>query len=212
MAVFFVSYPLNWPKGWTRTPPAMRQPPRFSSAAGSVVESRPGRVEIKLKDAHARLERELRMLLEDGFDEADAVLSSNIQPSHGRPASPDDPGAAVFFKFGGRPIVLACDRWTTVAGNVAAISRHLGAMRGMTRWGVGSFEQAFTGYRALPPPDDPLWQEVLGNPNTLDEAELFYSNAIVKVHPNRHDGGDADLAARLTAAIADARAYFRAAA
>ncbi len=38
------------------------------------------------------------------------------------------------------------------AANLNAIAKHIEALRGMDRWGVGSVERAFASYAALPPP------------------------------------------------------------
>src|SRR5262249_31741204 len=61
-----------------------------------------------------------------------------------------DVGAAVYFSLNKKPYCLPCDRWNRLPDNLAAIAAHLEAMRGMDRWGVGSIEQAFAGYKALP--------------------------------------------------------------
>ena len=46
--------------------------------------------------------------------------------------------------------VLACDRWDRPEHNLRAIAKHVEAIRGQERWGVGSVAQAFRGYQALP--------------------------------------------------------------
>lgn len=59
--------------------------------------------------------------------------------------------------------MLACDRWLQVEDNIAAVAAHIGALRGIDRWGVGSVRQAFAGYRRLTAGDAPTpWWEVLG--------------------------------------------------
>lgn len=61
-----------------------------------------------------------------------------------------DRGAAVYFEMKGKPVSLACDKWNRVEDNIWAIAKHIEALRGQQRWGVGSIEQAFRGYTALP--------------------------------------------------------------
>ena len=202
------SFPLVWPGSWPRTPPDRRQRPLFTSVSASARDTRKGRLQIRLTDARERLADEL-----DKLNARAIVLSTNLelradgQPRAGLP-EPADPGAAVYFEMKQRPTVLACDRWTTVAGNVAAIAAHIGALRAQERWGVGSIEQAFTGYAALPPAmvvDD--WQAVLGTPKTLAEANESFKRQMMRAHPDR--GGSVAEAARLNAAIARARQVLR---
>ena len=55
-------------------------------------------------------------------------------------ATPADPGVAVYFELDGKTIVLACDKWNRVADNIYAIAKHVDALRGQDRWGVGTVE------------------------------------------------------------------------
>ena len=84
-------------------------------------------------------------------------MSSNIP--RGKQGSPisnigvlKDPGVAVYFTIKEKPVSLACDKWVHVEDNIWAIAKHIEALRGQERWGVGSIEQAFAGYTALPAP------------------------------------------------------------
>lgn len=99
------------------------------------------------------------------------VISSNlILRNDGLPRSgqsqPADAGVAVYFKLKKADRVLACDKWSRVDDNMWAIAKHIDALRGQQRWGVGTIEQAFTGYAALPPagsaPAAQPWWQVLG--------------------------------------------------
>ena len=101
-----------------------------------------------------------------------------------------DPGVAVYFTLGGGPKVLACDRWDRVADNIAAIAAHVGALRGQERWGVGSLEQAFAGYAALPArATSGSWREVLevGPDAELNAARAAYTRLVRAAHPD-HGG------------------------
>lgn len=196
------AYPLSWPIGWPRTPRHQRRETRFSSSRSTVgyrsMEA------IKLTDARDRLIKQLDLLRA-----GTPVLSTNLElrldglPRAGQP-EPADPGAALYFRLKGKPIALACDRWKTVAGNIAAIAAHIEAMRGMDRWGVGSLEQMFTGYLQLPAPIAPDdWRTVLGDPQTRDQAEAAYRERMRTAHPDA--GGSHAAAAALNGAIARAR-------
>ena len=145
--------PLAWPQGWPRT--EHLQPSRFSS------HGRP----ISISAAMDRLERELGLL-----GATDPLLSSNLKLSmsgvpYSGQAEPKDRGVAVYFKLEGADRVLACDRYFSCAGNIAAIANHIDALRRIERYGVGTISQAFAGYNALPPPGEdnrPAWRETLG--------------------------------------------------
>ena len=102
-----------------------------------------------MTDARERLADEL-----DRLGARYVVLSTNMelrldgQPRAGQ-SEPADPGVCVYFQLKDRPTVLPCDRYTTVAGNMAAIAAHIEATRAIERHGVGTLEQMFTGFQAL---------------------------------------------------------------
>lgn len=145
-------FPLAWPPGWPRTDDLRSS--RFKSH---------GR-DITISAAIERLERQL-----DVLGATDALLSSNLKLGvSGVPlsnqAEPRDRGIAVYFKMGDADRVLACDRYLSCAGNIAAIANHIDALRRIERYGVGTMAQAFAGYTALPPPgadNRPPWRAVL---------------------------------------------------
>jgi len=73
-------------------------------------------------------------------------------------------------------------------------------LRGQERWGVGSVEQAFRGYLALPGPGESTgskWWEVLGLKinATAEQAREAYRFLVKKHHPDA--GGDAELFRRV---------------
>jgi hypothetical protein len=156
------SYPLAWPVGWPRTPEWRRDDPRFRTTKAETLPDggeRRKSFEIRLPDAIERLNDQLEKI-----GGRDVVLSTNLELRlDGRPRAgaeaPTDPGVAIYFQLNGRAVVMACDRWRTVAGNVAAIAAHIGAMRDMDRWGAGTTEQLFIGYAIRPAPTVP------GKPN-----------------------------------------------
>ncbi len=118
---------------------------------------------------------------------------------------PQDPGAAVYFRLQGKPRTLACDRWTRIADNIAAIAAHIEAIRAVDRYGVGTLEQAFAGYAQLPEKGASEWWSVLGiSPEaSLGEVEESFRTRARTLHPDA--GGSHEAMATLTAARAAAR-------
>jgi hypothetical protein len=104
---------------------------------------------------------------------------------------------AVYFTFRGKSVTLACDKWHCVADNIWAIAKHVEALRGQERWGVGSLEQAFRGYMAIPERSEASsWWTVLGiaiNSSPEQIRNAFCAKA-KKLHPDV-GGSDADMAA-----------------
>jgi hypothetical protein len=134
------------------------------------------------------------------IDPNEVVVSSDLPTrKDGLPRSgarePNDPGVAIYFHLDGEPYCFPCDAWDRVADNIAAVAAHLGAMRGIERWGVGDLRQAFTGWKALPDPESAggrSWRDVLGvDPDaSLDEIKAAYLRQRREHHPDQ--GGDAD--------------------
>lgn len=188
------AYPLHWPLGRPRT--ASRTSAPFNRKVHNGRWNETKRLTISV--ARDRLQDELERLRATGI-----VLSTNVELRlDGSPRSdrspPADPGVALYFKLKGRDTVLACDRWDSVADNIAAIAKHIEALRGIERWGVGTLEQAFAGYQALPAPEQ--WWQVLGVGNQATRAEIdaAYRAKARTAHP---DTGGSDAAmARLNAA------------
>lgn len=184
------AYPLSWPHGWPRTPSYKIGRSRFGERTLATA------VEMLLAEC-------------DRLYATEVVISSNVTlTTYGRPKSgsgePSDRGVAVYFKLKGKPRVLACDKWDRVADNLAAIAKHIDALRGQERWGVGSVEQAFAGYTPLPPPSAFDWKAVLGVTGTsLEAAEMQYRFLAKQHHPD--NGGDAGKMAELNRAIDEAR-------
>lgn len=128
------AWPLYWPPGWTRT-----QYPERSRFGGCTV--------------YGSVQGILAELGRMGVDEIVISTNQRLKPN-GTPYSTGpkilDHGAAVWFTQSGEERVLACDRWSALADNLHAIELHIGAIRGQARWGVGSAQQAFAGFVALP--------------------------------------------------------------
>ena len=201
------AYPLTWPPAWTRTPSHVRRPAPFhkirSQHVASLNYTRKSKERLSVGDASAMLQRELRLL-----GATRVTISSNLRlRSDGQPHADqkkllDDPGVAVYFTLKGAPRVLACDKWASAADNLAAIARHIDALRAVDRYGVGFLEQAFAGYTALPPAVGHDWRQTLGfrsdelvSPNGV---EARFKTLAKQAHPDV--GGDPNEMARLNAA------------
>ncbi len=190
-------FPLSWPVGWPRTPHPRKSP--FDRNRS-------------LDNARRKLDDELRLA------GASLVrLSTNIELRlDGKPYSgwrqPADRGVAVYFVLDKKPVALACDRWDRVEDNVYALAKHVEALRGQERWGVGTVAQAFAGYALPPPSGEPTtpsrssggrpWREVLGFgdsfPAGLEKDALQLLDLRFKrlARERHHDvgGSDSDMA------------------
>lgn len=202
------AYPLSWPDGWPRTKPNYRM--RISQRFWN----------LSLHKAVTGLYQELSRL-----GARSIVVSTNVEPRlDGMPRAgqraPDDPGAAVYFHYLDRPMVMAQDKWVEIEGNIRSLALAIQYLRGLERHGGGHMmERAFHGFSALPPPKQSTapsarpWREVLGMdaPYLADMpvadviviAESRYRSAARDAHPDRgHDAADM---IELNAAIAEAR-------
>lgn len=196
------AYPLTWPRDWPRT--TNRESARFnkrerqysSSGGGSWMRNRA----LTVSDG---VERVIEAVTKLGVDRQDVIVSTNVRtrldglPRSGEP-EPKDPGAAVYWQeSNGAPRVIAIDQYDRVADNLAAIAGTLESMRSIARWGGARIlERAFTGFTALPSPNQVSisWRTVLGVPNgerDISVVERHYRQTRAKHHPDR--GGDVAL-------------------
>jgi DnaJ domain len=177
-------YPLDWPHGQQRTPAVNRWPGRFDAALTSL-------------EAAERVATQLRLL---GFAKRELIVTSN-QRFVGESLSPDvDPGVAVFWRDKRVTSCMAIDIYSTVPANLAAVAATLSAMRAIERHGgAGTRNKAFSGFAALPAPEQP-WQ-VLGlssSDASAEEIEEAYRRLAMRHHPDR--GGSVDEMARINSA------------
>lgn len=209
------AFPLSWPPAWPRTAAHQRRTAPFFK-----VSSRPGSTPGSSYTQNVK--RTTAQGLDDLMREAknlgaqQLVISTNVPlRNDGLPYSNarqlDDPGAAVYFKLKGRPASLACDKWNRVEDNLYAIAKHIEALRGQERWGVGSVEQAFAGYMALPPPGTSAgaaWWDVLGTAHDapFDVVKLAFREKSRVAHPD--NGGSHEAQVKINAAWDQARAAF----
>jgi hypothetical protein len=211
------AYPLQWPTGWPRTGVSYREFGRFGkgerqySTVPGVAGSWTRKRDLTVTDGVDRVLSELARM---GVDRQDIVISTNVRTRlDGLPRSgdrkPDDPGAAVYWetrKHDRR--VMAIDRYTDVADNLAAIAATLDAMRAIERHGGAQIlDRAFTGFVALPAPGAKRgWRDVLGlHPATNQTAESVnaaYRRLASEFHPDR--GGNHQAMAELNAAREEA--------
>jgi hypothetical protein len=187
------AFPLQWPGSWARA--QHRQRAQFGTTGRSPYGNKQ---QLTVAEARQRLSDQL-----DSLGARYVTLSTNLElrldgfPRSGQP-EPHDPGAAVYFHLEGKPTVLACDKWDRTADNIAAIAKHIDALRGIERWGVGTAAQAFAGYHALPSPEQ--WWRALGVGQNATRADIIaaYRSKAREAHP---DTGGSDAAmARLNAA------------
>lgn len=178
------AYPLTWPANRPRQ--RLTEYSRFRHPA----------LGLTIKQVQAEVER---------LGGQELVISSNLPVKrngtpYAAPQQPRDRGVAVYFTYKKKAMCFACDRWTTIEDNMRAIAKTIDALRGIERWGSGQMvEQAFTGFTALPAPEQ-AWQ-VLGVSSTAgaDTIHEAYKRLASKYHPDK-TGGDSNQMARINAA------------
>lgn len=215
-------FPLQWPTGWKRTPYGQRRSAKFAkikkqsfapAVPGGNTYTRTYNERLSVGDGVGRLAGELRRM---GIRDGDWLISSNVPVRldglpYANAAQPQDPGVAVYFRMGAKrePRVLACDAWNRVADNIAAIAGHIGALRAIDRYGVGTLEQAFAGYAAIPVKTGGAdWRAEMGfKPEERPSAEAIdarFKALARERHPDT--GGSHEAMARLNEARATALA------
>lgn len=210
------AYPLCWPAGWPRSKTqksanfSRRERQYYSNGTGSYTQKR----ELSVAYGVNRVLFELEKL---GIERQDIIISTNVPTRlDGIPRSgvsePSDHGVAVYWQDRkGSKRVMAVDRYDRVADNLAAIAATLDALRSIDRHGGGAIlDRAFTGFTALPSPDDIAahpdnnWRQVLGVPdcNNFADAHAAYKFLRSIHHPDK--GGDPNEFYRINRAIAAA--------
>lgn len=214
------AYPLQWPAGWPRTAPHARKDAAFGKNERQYSSDRSSswnrKRDLTVTDG---VERVLTTLARMGIDRQDVVVSTSVRTRlDGLPRSgerkPEDPGAAVYWETRKRERrVMAIDRYTEVADNLAAIALTLDAMRAIERHGGAQIlDRAFTGFVALPAPGHlKHWRDVLGAHGVSDYETVrgLYRQRASAAHPDR-EGGSHDAMAELNTALAQAETELRA--
>jgi hypothetical protein len=187
-------YPLTWPSYVPRT--KYRDAARFTTKRKG--ENAWGHDAKSMTAALEALQSEMDKL----SGASGMLLSTNIvQRLDGLPragqAKPQDPGAALYFTRNKQRLCMPCDKWNRVEDNIYAIAKHIEAMRGMERWGVGTVEQAFAGYKALSAGEH--WTDVLGVRAgvSAEVVQSVYRTESMNIHKN---GGSEDAQKRLNMA------------
>lgn len=196
-------YPLTWPTGWRRTESYRRDQASFSKA----------RRQLSVYDGTQRVIHEMRRFY---VPESRVIISTNVKLRlDGLPlsnqAEPHDPGVAVYWTKKGKDQVMATDRYTRVADNLAAIAATLEAMRAIERHGGAQIlERAFLGFTALPEPKN--WRDTfrmhgldphMSRGEVLSNARDIYKRMAMEHHPDR--GGDPEKMAEINRAWSDAK-------
>lgn len=215
------AYPLQWPEGWKRTPPALRKAAKFTKqkveyrewrdAAG---QSHSNRIALKqglsINDAIQRVRAEVRTMTGDD----DFVLNSDLElrldglPRSGQ-REPQDPGVVIYWvdrNAPGKPQrCMAIDIYDRVADNIAAIAATLEAMRAIERHGGAEIlNRAFTGFVALEDRSSESWYAVLGvaQDASREDIKAAYRRLVAQHHPDR--GGDSEQFQRVQRAYEEA--------
>lgn len=126
------------------------------------------------------------------------VISSNLQQrarGGGFYANQrvNDPGVVVYFQLKGKSKAMACDKWDKVEHNLWALYLSVAAIRGLERWGGSEFlDGLFTGFKALPSPDDVIIRGVVyfEGINTQAGLKKKYKELVKELHPD--NGGSSD--------------------
>lgn len=199
------AYPLQWPPGWPRKQSHQRTRAKFgkgerqysSDRSSSWMRTR----DLTVADGVTRVLEELGRM---GVRRDDIVISTNVPTRldglpRGDARVPSDPGAAAYWRKGKATRCMAIDRYDRVQDNLAAIAATLEAMRAIERHGGAEIlDRAFTGFVALPAPEQ--WFQVLGVGANATRAEIdtAYRRLAATHHPDR--GGYGQTMARINVA------------
>jgi hypothetical protein len=201
------AYPLTWPAGWKRTGAYQRTRARFGKgvqqASSDGQSSWTRRCDLSISQGLERVMNELRTM---GVELSKVIISTNLElRNDGLPRSaqraPSDPGVAVYWNQRGQKNqrCMAIDRYDRVQDNLAAIGATLNAMRAIERHGGAEIlDRAFTGFAALPAPEQPFQVLGVGANASKDEIERAYRRLASEHHPDR--AGDAHRMARINGA------------
>jgi hypothetical protein len=127
------AFPLSWPQGWPRIP-SHRQDSGAKFGRLSFAKARDSLLD-ELRRLHA----------------THVVVSTNHPvdrngiPREGTRIA--DHGVAVYFVLGGKPLVMACDRFTNAASNMRSVALAIEHLRGLQRHDSTMVERAFSGLR-----------------------------------------------------------------
>lgn len=117
-------------------------------------------------------------------------------------AQPRSPAVAVYFECSYGKLTYPCDTFDDWRSNVRGIALALESLRRVDRFGVSGRGQQYTGWIALPSPEDSAWRTIceahgceLVKPVGNNAIEIFIVEAEKKTHPDK--GGSAELFSRV---------------
>jgi len=186
MSECITASPLTWPEGWKRN--KVKISSRFSTKRNQGY----GRDNITIAKAVNFILDELQRM---GIPDWNIIISTDLRlRNDGLPyssqRSPEDVGAAVWWKDDDIQRVIALDKYDRIADNIYAIGKTIEALRGIERWGGGEIlDRTFTGFASLPGPDHVIarsWHDVLDYyGDDINEANESYKRARNKAHPDK---------------------------
>lgn len=166
--------PLAWPAGFPRT----KEPQESKFGNHTTTE------------AFREIQRQLSLM--------GRVQSVTFTYNAAMLGQPKDKGVAVYFTLATKwnsekkdhdtvRFVIPCDRWNKQQDNLWAVAKHVEALRGQQRWGCGTLERDFAGYRALPEQTSGKgWWEILElrQDATVEQIETAYRKLAKVRHPD----------------------------
>jgi len=98
----------------------------------------------------------------------------------------EDPGIVVYFDLKGTGKAMACDLWDKPEHNLWALYLSVQAIRGLERWGGSEFlDGLFTGFKALPAPEDIiLFEKDYFVDTPIDGLKIRYKELAKELHPD----------------------------
>jgi DnaJ domain len=200
------AFPLTWPAGWRRETARTRAAFGSKTFVDRGLDSEGKRMGWYGKERlsiNQGTQRVIACLKRMGFEDS-VVVSSNLAlrldglPRSGQ-GEPKDPGVAVYWGRGQKARCMAVDRYDRVADNLGAIAATLEAMRAIERHGGAAIlDRAFTGFIALPAPEQPFQVLGVGANASATEIEDAYRRLAAIHHPDK--GGNQQEMARINAA------------
>jgi len=170
----------EYPMQWLPQQPRTKRPARARFGKHS------------LSSAGNFIENELRLL-----GAKNCIISTNLQTklSGGFYANQkvEDAGIVIYFDLKGTGKAMACDRWDRPEDNLWALNLSISAIRGLERWGGSEFlDGLFTGFKALPSPEDVTNVTVryFSGDIDLEEGKAIFKNLALELHPDK--GGNPD--------------------